>query len=78
MYRKPAGSLCRAERDICVIVPNRHTNKFRNANPFYALGSAGELANSEWVKLATPAHIGGFIAGLVMQRPLLLWRYRGA
>ena len=26
--------------------------------------------------LATPAHIGGFIAGLLLQRPLLLWRYR--
>jgi hypothetical protein len=28
--------------------------------------------------LATPAHIGGFIAGVAMQRPLLLWRYRKA
>jgi hypothetical protein len=28
--------------------------------------------------LATPAHIGGFVAGLLMQRPLLMWRYRGA
>lgn len=28
--------------------------------------------------LATPAHIGGFIAGLLLQRPLLLWRYRKA
>ncbi len=30
------------------------------------------------VMLAVPAHIGGFIAGLVLQRPLLLWRYRNA
>ena len=36
------------------------------------------LAGSEGVLLATPAHIGGFIAGMLMQRPLLLWRYRKA
>ena len=36
------------------------------------------LAGGEGMMLATPAHIGGFVAGLVMQRPLLLWRYRGA
>ena len=36
------------------------------------------LAGSEGVMLATPAHIGGFIAGLLLQRPLLLWRYRKA
>ena len=28
--------------------------------------------------LATPAHIGGFFAGLLLQRPLLLWKYRKA
>ena len=28
--------------------------------------------------LATPAHVGGFAAGLLLQRPLLLWRYRNA
>src|SRR4029453_2956498 len=38
----------------------------------------GLLAGGEGVMLATPAHIGGFIAGLLMQRPLLLWRYRKA
>ena len=36
------------------------------------------LAGSEGVMLATPAHIGGFVAGLLLQRPLLLWRYRKA
>jgi membrane associated rhomboid family serine protease len=36
------------------------------------------LAGGEGVMLATPAHIGGFIAGLILQRPLLLWRYRKA
>ena len=39
---------------------------------------AGYLAGGEGVMLATPAHIGGFIAGLLIQRPLLLWRYRKA
>ena len=28
--------------------------------------------------LATPAHVGGFAAGLLLQRPLLMWRYRKA
>jgi len=38
----------------------------------------GVLAGGEGVLLATPAHIGGFIAGMLLQRPLLLWRYRKA
>ena len=38
----------------------------------------GWLAGGEGYLLATPAHIGGFFAGLLMQRPLLLWRYRSA
>lgn len=38
----------------------------------------GMLAGAQGVLLATPAHVGGFIAGLLLQRPLLLWRYRGA
>lgn len=28
--------------------------------------------------IAIGAHIGGFLAGLALARPLLLWRYRGA
>lgn len=36
------------------------------------------LAGGQGVMLATPAHIGGFIAGLALHRPLLLWRYRKA
>lgn len=39
---------------------------------------AAYLAGGQGVMLATPAHIGGFIAGLLLQRPLLLWRYRKA
>ena len=36
------------------------------------------LAGGEGYLLATPAHIGGFAAGLLLQRPLLMWRYRKA
>ena len=38
----------------------------------------GWIAGAQGSLLATPAHIGGFVAGLILQRPLLLWRYRGA
>lgn len=38
----------------------------------------GILSQGQGVMLATPAHVGGFIAGLTLQRPLLLWRYRRA
>jgi membrane associated rhomboid family serine protease len=38
----------------------------------------GMLAGGQGLLLATAAHIGGFVAGLLMQRPLLLWRYRSA
>jgi membrane associated rhomboid family serine protease len=38
----------------------------------------GWVAGGQGYLLATPAHIGGFIAGLLLQRPLLLWRYRSA
>jgi membrane associated rhomboid family serine protease len=38
----------------------------------------GYLAGAQGVLLATAAHIGGFLAGLLLQRPLLLWRYRSA
>ncbi|HUG46092.1 MAG TPA: rhomboid family intramembrane serine protease [Sphingomicrobium sp.] len=38
----------------------------------------GLLAGMQGVLLATPAHVGGFLAGMALQRPLLLWRYRNA
>lgn len=38
----------------------------------------GWLAGGQGLLLATPAHVGGFLAGLLLQRPLLLWRYRNA
>ena len=36
------------------------------------------LAGGQGYLLATPAHVGGFAAGLLLQRPLLLWKYRSA
>ena len=36
------------------------------------------LAGGQGYLLATPAHVGGFAAGLLLQRPLLLWKYRKA
>lgn len=38
----------------------------------------GWLAGGQGFLLATPAHVGGFAVGLLLQRPLLLWRYRKA
>ena len=38
----------------------------------------GWLGGMQGYLLATPAHVGGFAAGLLLQRPLLLWRYRQA
>lgn len=38
----------------------------------------GWTAGAQGYLLATPAHIGGFLAGVLLQRPLLLWRYRRA
>ncbi len=38
----------------------------------------GWAAGLQGVLIAVPAHIGGFVAGLLLQRPLLLWRYRNA
>ncbi len=38
----------------------------------------GILAGFHGVLVATPAHVGGFVSGLLLQRPLLMWRYRNA
>ena len=38
----------------------------------------GFAAEQQGIIIATAAHIGGFIAGLALQRPLLLWQYRKA
>ena len=39
---------------------------------------ASYLMGMQGVMVATGAHVGGFIAGVVLQKPLLLWRYRRA
>jgi membrane associated rhomboid family serine protease len=36
------------------------------------------LMGMQGVLVATGAHVGGFLAGVLLQKPLLLWRYRGA
>ncbi len=38
----------------------------------------GFLGGQQGVLIAIGAHVGGFIAGVLLQRPLLLWRYRRA
>ena len=38
----------------------------------------GVASASQHVPIAVGAHIGGFLAGLLLARPLLLWRYRNA
>jgi membrane associated rhomboid family serine protease len=39
---------------------------------------ASYLMGMEGVLVATGAHVGGFVAGVLLQKPLLLWRYRRA
>ena len=36
------------------------------------------MAGLQGILLAAPAHVGGFLAGIALQRPLLLLRYRSA
>jgi membrane associated rhomboid family serine protease len=38
----------------------------------------GYLGGQQGVMIAVGAHVGGFLAGVLLQRPLLLWRYRRA
>ncbi len=66
-----------------VLVASRKLNRMLNVAWLLAawvliqLGF-GYLMGSEGMMLATPAHIGGFMAGIALQRALLLWRYRHA
>ena len=43
-----------------------------------ASGVGALLAGGQGVLLATPAHVGGFLAGLLLVKPLLLLKWRGA
>ena len=36
------------------------------------------LMGMQGVAVAAGAHVGGFLAGVILQKPLLLWRYRKA
>ncbi len=38
----------------------------------------GYLGGQQGTMIAIGAHVGGFVAGVLLQRPLLLWRYRRA
>jgi membrane associated rhomboid family serine protease len=38
----------------------------------------GYASATQGIEVAAAAHIGGFIAGLILARPLLRWRYRKA
>jgi len=38
----------------------------------------GYAGSSDGMPIAIAAHIGGFLAGLLLARPMLLWRYRQA
>ncbi|HXH52631.1 MAG TPA: rhomboid family intramembrane serine protease [Sphingomicrobium sp.] len=65
------------------IVPSARLNRWLNALWLMAAWVAMQImiawaAGSQGVLLATPAHVGGFLAGMLLQRPLLLWRYRDA
>ncbi|WP_326524288.1 rhomboid family intramembrane serine protease [Sphingomonas sp.] len=40
--------------------------------------AVGVLAWQSGIGIAAAAHVGGFLAGLILCRPLLLWRWRGA
>jgi membrane associated rhomboid family serine protease len=49
------------------------------ARAWIVLQSAmGIVIGSSGILLAVGAHIGGFVVGLLLARPLLLWRYRNA
>jgi membrane associated rhomboid family serine protease len=74
-----ALSFGRAKR----ITNNFHLNRWINAIWLMVAwvilqNMMGWLAGGQGYMLATAAHIGGFAAGLLLQRPLLLWRYRSA
>lgn len=65
------------------IVSSRSLNRLLNV--LWLLASwivlqlmTGWIAGEQGMLLATAAHIGGFLTGLLLQRPLLLWRYRDA
>ncbi|HVM22617.1 MAG TPA: rhomboid family intramembrane serine protease [Sphingomicrobium sp.] len=74
-----ALSFGRARRLTGSLVVNRWINIFWLLAAWVVLQlMMGYLAEAGGYLLAIPAHVGGFVAGLLLQRPLLLWRYRSA
>jgi membrane associated rhomboid family serine protease len=74
-----ALSFGRAKRLTSSLVLNRWINVAWLLASWVVLQlMTGFLAGAQGYLLATPAHVGGFAAGLLLQRPLLLWRYRKA
>ena len=68
-------------------------NKVKVANPTLALALHALWLAAAWVvlqilvgftfetagvRIAVGAHLGGFFAGMLLMKPLLLWRWRGA
>ena len=68
-------------------------NKVKVANPTLALALHALWLLAAWVvlqilvgftfqtagvRIAVGAHVGGFLAGMLLMKPLLLWRWRGA
>ena len=65
------------------IVRSRSLNRMLNALWLLAAWIVLQLMTSflggtQGLLVATPAHVGGFLSGLLLQRPLLMWRYRKA
>jgi membrane associated rhomboid family serine protease len=65
------------------LVSSRSLNRLLNALWLLAAWivlqlMTGALAGFQGVLVATPAHVGGFLAGLALERPLLMWRWRNA
>ena len=74
-----ALSFGRPKRFTSSVTANRWINAMWLMVAWVVLQVAmGWLAGGQGYLLATPAHVGGFAAGLLLQRPLLLWRYRKA
>jgi membrane associated rhomboid family serine protease len=85
-----SGAISAVIAAFAVLFPNKEPKKWgmipaRNAHQLHLL-AGWVLVNAMLVfaapqlgfKIAFYAHIGGFAAGLLLARPLLLWRYRNA
>jgi membrane associated rhomboid family serine protease len=85
-----SGAISAVIAAFAVLFPNKEPKKWgfipaRNAHQLHLL-AGWVLINAMLVfaapqlgfKIAFHAHVGGFIAGLLLARPLLLWRYRNA